>query len=81
MNYGRTLFSQVMDFVPWTSFERIVTRHRGDVRVRSLRRGEQFRIMAFAQRAIRRRLSRIRGVCVTLSALRCQSGTWRLNSA
>ena len=49
MNFGRTLFSQVMDFVPWTSFDRIVTRFGGDVRVRSLRCSEQFRVMAFAQ--------------------------------
>ena len=35
-NIGRTLFSQVMDFVPWTSVDRIVTRYGGDVRVRSL---------------------------------------------
>jgi hypothetical protein len=49
VNLGRTLFSQVIDFVPWTSFERIVTRHGGDVRVRSLRCSEHFHIMAFAQ--------------------------------
>jgi Transposase DDE domain/Domain of unknown function (DUF4372) len=49
MNFGRTLFSQVMDFVPWTSFDRIVTRYGGDVRVRRLRCSEQFRVMAFAQ--------------------------------
>jgi hypothetical protein len=48
---GADAFSQVMDFVPWTSFERIVARYGGDVRVRSLRCGEQFRIMAFAQMA------------------------------
>lgn len=49
MNFGRTLFSQVMDFVPWTSFDRVVTRYGGDVRVRRLRCSEQFRVMAFAQ--------------------------------
>jgi hypothetical protein len=27
VNAGRTLFSQVMDFIPWTSFERIVARY------------------------------------------------------
>src|ERR1700756_1520077 len=42
-----------MDFVPWTSFDRIVARYGGDVRVRSLRCGEQFRIMAFAQMTYR----------------------------
>lgn len=56
MNFGRTLFSQVMDFVPWTSFERIVARYGGDVRVRSLRCSEQFRVMAFAQMTYRESL-------------------------
>jgi hypothetical protein len=56
VNFGRTLFSQVMDFVPWTSFERIVTRYGGDVRVRSLRCSEQFRVMAFAQMTYRESL-------------------------
>src|SRR2546430_2843789 len=56
VNSGRTLFSQVMDFVPWTSFDRIVARYGGDVRVRSLRCGEQFRIMASAQMTYRESL-------------------------
>ena len=56
MNLGRTLFSQVMDFVPWTSFDRIVSRHGGDVRVRKLRCNEQFRVMAFAQMTYRESL-------------------------
>jgi hypothetical protein len=56
VNLGRTLFSQVMDFVPWASFERIVARYGGDVRVRRLRCGEQFRIMAFAQMTYRESL-------------------------
>src|SRR5205809_8037026 len=45
-----------MDFVPWTSFERIVSRYGGDVRVRSLRCSEQFRVMAFAQMTYRESL-------------------------
>src|SRR5674476_1069928 len=49
MYAGRTLFSQVMDFVPWTSFDRIVRKYGGDVRVRTLRCTEHFRVMAFAQ--------------------------------
>ena len=56
MNFGQTLFSQVMDFVPWTSFERIVARYGGDVGVRSLRCSEQFRVMAFAQMTYRESL-------------------------
>jgi len=49
MHIGQTLFSQVMDFVPWTSFDRIVVKYGGDVRVRTLRCTEHFRVMAFAQ--------------------------------
>src|SRR5450631_1525801 len=45
-----------MDFVPWTSFDRIVARYGGDVRVRSLRCSEQFRVMAFAQMTYRESL-------------------------
>ena len=30
MNVGKTLFAQIMAFVPWTSFGRIVQRHAGD---------------------------------------------------
>lgn len=56
MNLGRTLFSQIMDFVPWTSFDRIVKRYNGDLGVRSLRCSEQFRIMAFAQMTYRESL-------------------------
>jgi hypothetical protein len=49
MNVGKTLFAQVMEFVPWTSFARIVARYGGDAGVRSLTCTEQFRAMAFAQ--------------------------------
>jgi hypothetical protein len=45
-----------MDFVPWTSFERIVAKYGGDVRSRSLRCSEQFRVMAFAQMTYRESL-------------------------
>ena len=33
MNFGKTLFAQIMEFVPWTSFARIVARYGGDSRV------------------------------------------------
>jgi hypothetical protein len=49
MYSGRTLFSQVMDFVPWTSLDRIVVKYGGDIGVRTLRCTEHFRIMGFAQ--------------------------------
>ena len=49
MYIGKTLFAQVMEFVPWTSFSRIVDRYRGNSGVRTLTCAEQFRAMAFAQ--------------------------------
>ena len=49
MYAGKTLFSQVMEFLPWTSFARIVQRYSGDSGVRTLSCTEQFRAMAFAQ--------------------------------
>jgi hypothetical protein len=49
MYAGKTLFAQIMDFVPWTSFRRIVARYGGDQRVRTLNCAEQFRVLAFAQ--------------------------------
>src|SRR5207253_7463581 len=49
MYAGRTLFAQIMEFVPWTSFRRIVVRYDGDRRVRALNCAEQFRVLGFAQ--------------------------------
>ena len=49
MNAGRTLFAQLMDFLPWSTFARVVARYGGDRRVRALSCAEQYRAMAFAQ--------------------------------
>ena len=65
MNIGKTLFAQIMEFVPWTSFARIVERHSGDAGVRRMNCAEQFRIMAFAQLTWRESL---RDIEVTLGA-------------
>ena len=56
MNTGKTLFAQVMDFLPWKTFHRIVARHGGDKGVRTLTCAEQFRAMAFAQLTYRESL-------------------------
>jgi hypothetical protein len=65
MYVGKTLFAQVMEFVPWTSLARIVHRYRGNVGVRALSCAEQFRAMAFAQLTWRESL---RDIEVSLSA-------------
>ena len=49
MNVGKTLFAQVMEFVPWKTLGRIVERHKGDAGVRTLSCADLFRVMAFAQ--------------------------------
>ena len=67
MNVGKTLFAQVMDFVPWTSFGRVVERYSGNARVRRMSCAEQFRVMAFAQLTWRESL---RDIEATLSANR-----------
>ena len=56
MNMGKTLFVQIMEFIPWTSLARIVARYGGDSGVRSLSCPEQFRTMAFAQLTYRESL-------------------------
>jgi hypothetical protein len=49
MNVGKTLFAQVMEYVPWKTFGRIIDRHSGDSGVRILSCADLFRVMAFAQ--------------------------------
>lgn len=56
MNVGKTLFAQLMDFLPWSTFARLVERYGGDHRVRTLTCAEQYRAMAFAQLTFRESL-------------------------
>jgi hypothetical protein len=74
MYTGRTLFSQLMDFVPWTSFHRIVGKCRGDIGVRTLRCTEHFRIMAFAQITYRESLRDIEACLGAQPAKLCSMG-------
>ena len=64
MNMGKTIFAQIMEFVPWTSFARIVARHGGDSGIRRLSCTEQFRAMAFAQLTYRESLRDIEACLV-----------------
>ena len=67
MYLGKTLFAQVMDFLPWKTFHRIVARFGGDSHVRTLSCAEQFRVMAFAQLTYRESLRDIE-VCLAAQA-------------
>jgi hypothetical protein len=56
MNAGKTLFSQLMDCLPWSTFARIVARYHGDHSVQTFPCSEQYRAMAFAQLTYRESL-------------------------
>ena len=49
MNQGRTIFSQVMDFVPKHEFQRCVERYHGSYKVQNFSCWDHFLCMAFAQ--------------------------------
>ncbi|MDZ7789037.1 MAG: IS4 family transposase [Xanthomonadales bacterium] len=63
MYTGKTLFAQLMDVLPWTTFTRIVSRYEGDRYVKSLSCAQHYRVMAFAQLAYRESLRDIE-VCL-----------------
>ncbi len=49
MNQGKTVFSQIIDFLPQKKFRQCVNRYNGNHRVRSFTCYSQFLCMAFAQ--------------------------------
>ena len=67
MNRGKTLFAQLMDFLRWSTFARIVSRYGGDWRGRTLSCAEQYRAMAFAQLTYRESLRDIE-TCLSAQA-------------
>jgi len=67
MYTGKTLFAQLMDFLPWTTFQRLVKRYDGNHGVRTLNCAEQFRAMGFAQLTYRESLRDIE-VCLSAQA-------------
>ena len=56
MNTGKTIFSQLMDFLPLYEFRRCVKRYDGDYKIQSFSCLDQFLCMAFAQLTYRESL-------------------------
>lgn len=56
MNHGKSIFSQIMDFLPNYKFRQCVNRYGGNFRVRSFTCFDQFMCMAFAQLTYRESL-------------------------
>jgi hypothetical protein len=68
MNTGKTVFSQVMDFLPLHEFRNCVRRYRGDYKVRTLSCLDQFLSMSFAQMTYRESLRDIETCLKTMSS-------------
>ena len=49
MSVGKSLFTQIMEYVQWKTFGRVVDRHRSDTSFRTFRCADLFRVMAFTQ--------------------------------
>lgn len=56
MNSGKSIFAQLMDFLPSKAFRRCVKRYRGDHKLKSFSCWDQFLCMAFAQLTYRESL-------------------------
>ncbi len=56
MYSGATVFSQLMQQLPWWRFQTFVDRYQGDYKVKTFRCTEHFRVMAFAQLTYRESL-------------------------
>ena len=56
MNSGKSIFAQLMDFLPVKAFRRCVKRYQGDFKLKSFSCWDQFLCMAFAQLTYRESL-------------------------
>jgi len=56
MNTGKTLFSQLMDYLPMYEFRRCVKTYRGNYKVKNFSCFDQFLCMSFAQLTYRESL-------------------------
>ncbi len=56
MNTGKTIFSQIMEFLPLYEFHKCIQRYHGDYKVQSFSCLDQFLCMAFAQLTYRESL-------------------------
>ena len=56
MNIGKTVFAQIMDFLPMHEFRKCVQRYGGNYKVRDFSCWDQFLCMSFAQLTFRESL-------------------------
>ena len=77
MNKGRTVFAQLMEFIPWYEFDKCVARYGGNKGARKLRCHGQFLIMCFAQLTYRESLRDIETCLKALGQKLYQTGIRR----
>ncbi len=56
MNQGKTVFAQLMSFLPHYEFNKCVNRYKGNYRVRTFDCRQHFYVMGFAQLTYRESL-------------------------
>jgi hypothetical protein len=76
MNAGKTIFTQLMDLLPWSTFDRIVGRYGGNRGVRKLPCSQHYQVMAFAQLTYRESLRDIEA-CLSAQAAKLYHMGWR----
>jgi hypothetical protein len=74
MNQGRTVFAQLLDYLPKYEFDKCVQRYHGNFRVRTLPAYEQFLVMGFAQLTFRESLRDIETCLQALGSKLYHSG-------
>jgi len=67
VNTGRTVFSQILDHLPWYEFQKCVARYRGDYQQKSFSCWDQFLAMSFAQLTYRESLRDIEACLRSMS--------------
>ena len=68
MYAGKTIFSQLMNYLPWRRFQTCVNRYSGDYKVKTFVCADQFRVMAFAQLTYRESLRDIEACLRAMSS-------------
>ncbi len=59
MNTGRTILSQLLDFIPKSEFNKFVGKYKDNYRVKSFTCREQFIVMCFARLTARESLRNV----------------------
>jgi Domain of unknown function (DUF4372) len=74
MNQGRTVFSQLISFLPDRDFRRCVERYQDDLRLRGFTCWDQYLAMAFAQLTYRESLRDVEACLGSLQGKLCHLG-------